>query len=176
MQGLSRSRDLKKGEIDLRVGNGAKVIALAVGTYELILPSGLLLLLNNCYYVPALSKNIISVSCLDNERFSFIIKNNKCSIYNKDMFYANVNLHYGLYVLNLKHESGSVYNINGKMLKSNDLNMTYIWHCRLGHINEKYISRLHKDGFLDSFDFESFEICKSCLLGKMTKDPFTGHS
>ena len=92
------------------------------------------------------------------------------------MFYANADLHDGLYVLNLKHESGSVYNINTKKLKSNDLNMTYLWHCRLGHINEKRISKLHKDKFLNSFDFESFEICKSCLLGKMTKDPFTGHS
>jgi hypothetical protein len=27
---------------------------------------------------------------------------------------------------------------------------------------------------LDSFDFESYETCRSCLLGKMTKAPFTG--
>jgi hypothetical protein len=25
-----------------------------------------------------------------------------------------------------------------------------------------------------SFDFESFDMCESCLLGKMTKAPFTG--
>ena len=140
MQGLSRSRDLKKGEVHLRVSNGAKVAALAVGTHELILPSGLLLMLNNCFFIPVLSRNIISVSCLDNEGFSFIIKNNKCSIYNKDIFYANADLHDGLYVLNLKHESGSVYNINTKKLKSNDLNMTYLCHCHLGQINEKRIS------------------------------------
>jgi hypothetical protein len=29
---------------------------------------------------------------------------------------------------------------------------------------------------LNSFDFESFDICESCLLGKMTKAPFTGQS
>jgi hypothetical protein len=56
------------------------------------------------------------------------------------------------------------------------LNPTFIWHCRLGHINEKRIERLHKDGLLSSFDFESFDMCKSCLLGKMTKAPFTGQS
>ena len=28
------------------------------------------------------------------------------------------------------------------------------------------------DGILDSFDFESFEPCESCLIGKMTKAPF----
>jgi hypothetical protein len=48
--------------------------------------------------------------------------------------------------------------------------------CRLGHIKEKRIEQLHKDGLLSSFDFESFETCESCLLGKMTKAPFTGHS
>ena len=43
----------------------------------------------------------------------------------------------------------------------------------MGHTNEKRISQLHKDGLLDSFDFESFDTCESCLLGKMTKSPFT---
>ena len=33
-----------------------------------------------------------------------------------------------------------------------------------------------KMDFLDSINFESFEICKSCLLDNMTKDPFTGQS
>ena len=36
-----------KGEVDLRVGNGAKVAALEQGDYELILPSGLVILLRN---------------------------------------------------------------------------------------------------------------------------------
>jgi hypothetical protein len=79
-----------------------------------------------------------------------------------------------LYVLDL--EDKSVCNINTKRLRPNDLNPTFIWHCRLGHINEKRIEQLHKDGWLSSFDFESFETCESCLLGKMTKAPFTGHS
>jgi hypothetical protein len=29
---------------------------------------------------------------------------------------------------------------------------------------------------LSSFDFDSFDTCESCLLGKMTKAPFTGQS
>ena len=33
--------------------------------------------------------------------------------------------------------------------------------------------KLHKDGLLSSFDFESYDTCESCLLGKMTKAPFT---
>ena len=29
---------------------------------------------------------------------------------------------------------------------------------------------------MNSFDFQSFETCVSCLLGKMTKTPFIGHN
>ena len=48
MQGLRNSKRLNKGELDLRVGNGARVAALAIGTYVLNLPSGLLLNLDDC--------------------------------------------------------------------------------------------------------------------------------
>ena len=36
------------------------------------------------------------------------------------------------------------------------------------------LKRLCDDGLLTSFDFESYETCESCLLGKMTKAPFIG--
>ena len=90
VQGLRSSRSLAKGEVDLRVGNGARVVALAVGVYDLNLPSGLVFQLKNCYYVPAMSRNIISVSCLDVDGFHFIIKNNIFSIYNADIFFMGM--------------------------------------------------------------------------------------
>ena len=49
VQGLQMSRILTMGKIDLRVKNGAKVAALRVGAYELVLTSGLVLALDNCY-------------------------------------------------------------------------------------------------------------------------------
>ena len=64
MQDLQISRRLASGEIDLRVGNGAPVTVLAVGTFVLELPSGHVLKLSDCNYVPSLTMNIISVSCL----------------------------------------------------------------------------------------------------------------
>ena len=133
--------------------------------------------LDDCYYVPSMSRNIISISCLDMVGFSFIIKNNTCSIYYSDSFYGDAHLSNGLYILNHDNlNAKSIYNINTKRFRSNDLNMTYLWHCRFGHINEKRISKLHQDGLLHSFDFESYKVCKSCFLGKMTKVPFTCHS
>ena len=34
------------------------------------------------------------------------------------------------------------------------------------------MSKLHKIGDLGSFDYESHDICESCLKGKMSKSPF----
>ena len=68
------------------MGNGARVVALAIGVYDLTFPSGLVFQLKNCYYVPVVSRNIISVSYLDVDGFHFIIKNNIFSIYNAYIF------------------------------------------------------------------------------------------
>jgi hypothetical protein len=64
LQGLSLTRRFAKGELDVHVGNGAKVAAIAVGTFHLRLPSRLVLELNYCYCIPILCKNIISSLCL----------------------------------------------------------------------------------------------------------------
>ena len=124
--------------------------------------------------MPTICRNIISISCLDKKGFEFIIKNNKCNIYHNNIFYRYAPLTIGLYALNVEDTSDkSIYNIETKKFKSNNLNTTYLWNCHLGHINEKRISKLHQNGLLNSFDYESFETCESCLLGKMTKIPFT---
>ena len=171
MQGLKKSRKLAKGEVDLRVGNGARVAALAVGIYTLSLPSGLILDLKDCYFVPALTKNIISISFLDLDGFTIITKNKSCSLYRADVLYGAGHLTNGLYILDVENH---VFNLNTKQPKIDDLRNSYMWHYRLGHINEKHMNKLYKNGYLGSFDYESFDTCESCLLGKMTKTPFTG--
>ena len=70
-QGLRIKRRLAKDDVTMRVGNGSKVNVIAIGTLPLHLPSGLVLDLNNCYLVPALSMNIISGSCLMREGYSY---------------------------------------------------------------------------------------------------------
>ena len=83
----------------------------------------------------------------------------------------------GLYIMNIEDTNEkSIYNINTKKFKSNDLNTTYLWHCHLGHVNKKCILILYKHGILNSFDFESYDTCESYLMGKMTKTLFTGYS
>ena len=36
------------------------------------------------------------------------------------------------------------------------------------------MKKLHTDGILESLDYESLGTCEPCLMGKMTKTPFSG--
>ena len=71
------------------VGNGSKVDVIAINTLPLHLSSVLVLDLDNCYLVPALSMNIIFGSCLMRDGYSFKSENNGCSIYMSNIFYGN---------------------------------------------------------------------------------------
>ncbi|KAK1631565.1 hypothetical protein QYE76_005880 [Lolium multiflorum] len=172
-QELKNKRQLLKDEVTMRVGNGSKVNVIAVGTLPLHLPSGLVLSLNNCYYVPALSMNIISGSCLMQDGYSFKSENNGCSIFMNNIFYGQAPQKNGLFLLDLDSSNTHIHNIDAKRIKLND-NSTYMWHCRLGHIGVKRMKKLHTDGLLESLDFESLDRCEACLMGKMTKTPFSG--
>jgi hypothetical protein len=55
--------------MQLQVGNGASVAAVAVGDLDLYLPSGLILEVSSIYFVPSISRNIISISCIDMDDF-----------------------------------------------------------------------------------------------------------
>ena len=143
IQGLQKVRKLAKNEVVMRVGNGAGIAAQAVGIMPLRLPSGFILELNNCYFVPGLCRNIISGSCLVHDGYSYKSENNGCSLYCKDMFYGFAPIVGGLFILNL--ECGNdVFNVNAKRLKKADTTTTYLWHCRLGHIGKKRMQRLHR--------------------------------
>jgi hypothetical protein len=89
--------------LDVHINNGAKVAAIAVSTYHLTLPKGLVLELNNYHCIHALCKNIISSSCLEEvDGYEIIIKNKCCLIYYNDIFYAHCPLVNELYVFDLE--------------------------------------------------------------------------
>ena len=77
-------------------------------------------------------------------------------------------------LLDLDRGNTHIHNIDAKRCKVDNDSATYLWHCRLGHIGVKHMKKLHKDGFSESLGYESFDACKPCLFGKMTKTPFFG--
>ncbi|GKE35731.1 retrotransposon protein, putative, ty1-copia subclass, partial [Tanacetum coccineum] len=173
-QGLKESRRLKHGELNLVMGNMKITPMTRIGKFKLMLKSGVRINLNNCCYSSEMTRNIISFHALfkDGYRFSFDNENGDILVYLNGCFMFKASPCKDIY------ENIECISNNGNMIlnvgSSNELDKSKLWHCRLGHINKKRISKLQKDGVLESFDFKLDDVCESCLLGKMAKSPFTG--
>src|SRR4051812_32542050 len=88
----------------------------------------------------------------------------------RDMFYGHAPLVNGLFLMNLERNVTHVHSVNTKRCKFDNDSPTYLWHCRLGHISVKPMKKVHADGLLDYLDYESFDTCEPCLMGKNDQD------
>jgi hypothetical protein len=71
LYGFHTRQTLRRGERSIRVTNGVEAEVEAIGELPFELNNGFILRLNNVLYVPSLSRNLISVSCLDDDGFDF---------------------------------------------------------------------------------------------------------
>ena len=101
LQRLTSKRKLRKGEVELMMGNDARVTDVALGVVNLKLLSGDYLSLEECHYVPSIVKNIISVSCLDKMGYILIIKDKIFSIYLGSKLVVTAPLVNGLYLIDV---------------------------------------------------------------------------
>ncbi|GJS34681.1 zinc finger, CCHC-type containing protein [Tanacetum coccineum] len=175
-QGLRGYRKLNKGALDLYVGNGNTAAVQAIGSFDLILPSGMILVLDNCHFSPTITKGVILLSRLWDNGFQHKFMDNGAILVSKDnIVYFNAFPHDGIFEIDMhNHMSNeqSIYTCSNKKTKHN-LDSTFLWHCRLGHINKKRIEKLQHDGLFESINDESFDTCVSCISGKMARKPFT---
>ncbi|KAJ9544735.1 hypothetical protein OSB04_024442 [Centaurea solstitialis] len=74
LQRFTRRETLRKDRSNLRVGEGTPLIVEAVGSYSLSLPSGLVLDLENCYYVPKMIKNHCRLGHINKKRIELLLK------------------------------------------------------------------------------------------------------
>ncbi|GJY76645.1 retrotransposon protein, putative, ty1-copia subclass [Tanacetum coccineum] len=137
-QGLRIEKKLKEGSLYLYVGNGVRAQVEAIGSYDLVLPNGLV---DNGF-----------VQCFMDYGISVSMNNILC---------FNVIPHNGIYEIDM-HDLlptvNSIYNVSNKRVKHN-LDSTYLWHCRLAHMSKKRIEKLQPDVLLKSTDEESFDQC-----------------
>ncbi|GKD04926.1 retrotransposon protein, putative, ty1-copia subclass, partial [Tanacetum coccineum] len=70
---------------------------------------------------------------------------------------------------NLYPNVSSMFNVSNKRAKCT-LDSSYLWHCRLGHINKKRMDKLQHDGILQPTHYELLDKYKSCIFGKMAND------
>ena len=173
VQVLKTSRRMENGELDLIMGNKEIVPVKARGEVELSFNSGFSILLLNVCYSPLVARNIISFHALHDNGFDFSFDNGVIVCFKNNICYFKAYPCRGIYEVDAYvSDNRSIMNIDST--SKNGLDKLSLWHGRLGHINKTRIAKLQADGILESFDHESNEVCESCLLGKMTKAPFSG--
>ncbi|GKA94609.1 zinc finger, CCHC-type containing protein [Tanacetum coccineum] len=62
-------------------------------------------------------------------------------------------------------------NIGSTFISTSKLNDSILWHARLGQVHFKRMQDMSKDRLILAFDMDS-EKCKTCMLNKITKNPF----
>ena len=82
------------------MGNKVKVPMEALGTYRLIFDIGFYLDLMDTFYVPSISKNLVSLSKLDVVEYSFKFGNGCFSLYKSTCLTRSGTLYDDLYKLN----------------------------------------------------------------------------
>ncbi|GKD21456.1 zinc finger, CCHC-type containing protein [Tanacetum coccineum] len=174
LQGLRGSRRLKHGALSLYVGNGMCAAVEAIGSFNLVLPSGLIIVLDNCHFAPTITRGVVSISCLVDNGYIHTFTNYGISVSKDDVFYFNAIPRDGIYEIhmhNLYPNVSSIYNVSNKSAK-HELDSSYLWHCCLGHINKKRMDKLQRDRILQPTHDESLEKCKSCISVKIMRKPF----
>nr|GEV33834.1 hypothetical protein [Tanacetum cinerariifolium] len=146
---FKEARKLKQGALYLYMDNGVCAQVEAIGSYDLVLPNGLVICLDNYHYAPFITRGVVLVHRL-------VEKGN--GIYDIDMHDLVPNVNF-------------IYNISTKRVKHN-LDSSYLWHCRLAHISKKHIKKPQQEGLFKSTDDELFDQCVSCLSGKMPRKSF----
>nr|GEW71402.1 retrotransposon protein, putative, Ty1-copia subclass [Tanacetum cinerariifolium] len=171
---VSKRKELLAWRSQFNHGNSKITPVTRIGKFELILKSRVRTNLDNCCYSSKITRNIISFHVLfkDGYHFSFDNENGDILVYSNGCFMFKASPCKGIYetVECISNDGNMILNVGSSI----ELDKSKLWHSHLGHVNKKRIAQLQKDGVLESFDFKSDDVCKSCLLGKMTKSPFTG--
>jgi hypothetical protein len=78
LQEFQMRRTLRRGERSIRVANDVEAEVEAIGELPLELNNDFILRLHNVLYVHSLSRNLISVSCLDDDGYDCQFTNRQC--------------------------------------------------------------------------------------------------
>ena len=158
LQGFQKTWRLVNGEICLLLGDTSRVVAKAVREVSLHFGGHKVLVLKDCLYVPRIRRNLISISCLACNGYSASFNENSVSILNGENKICSGMLIDNLYLIEPNttlcinsHES------NHKRKEHSSVNLTYLWHLRLCHINLDRIHRLVTNVHFSSLDVEALQ-------------------
>nr|GEW66365.1 hypothetical protein [Tanacetum cinerariifolium] len=103
-QGLRESKKLKYGALSLYMGNGMCAEVEAIKSFDLILPSGLIIVFKKCHFAPTVTRGVVSLSCLVKNGYTYTFMNYGISVSKDNVFYFNAILRDRIYKIGDRSE------------------------------------------------------------------------
>nr|KAJ0213750.1 hypothetical protein LSAT_V11C400160130 [Lactuca sativa] len=173
MQGCLNYRKPNDVERYIYVGDGKQVEVKAIGTFRLLLDTGVYLDFQDTCIIPSFRRNLVSVSKLDKSGYYCSFGNGEFSLSLNSNIIGTGSLTYcdKLYMLDIVTSYNETLHVDsrGTKRKLNNENSATLWHKRLGHISKMRIDRLVSDGVLSNLNFTDLKISAECIKGKQTK-------
>ena len=137
--------------------------------------NGYKIILNDVYYIPVFTRNLLSIDKLSKQKFKIVFYNyndiNYVSIYNPQFnrignFSSNNS---GTYIIwttlnNINFENNSTAKCFN-LTRINEEDNLFIWHRRLGHFNIDHLKQ-------ELIKFKIYESCPICSNAKLRNKPF----
>jgi hypothetical protein len=121
-------RTLPRGERIIRVANDEEAEVEAIGELLLVISNDFTLYLHDILYVPSMRRNLIYVSCLDNDGFDCLFDKKQCLITFNDKVVGRALRHDKLYLLSIKDSISVVSSENNVNVSSYLQNYgTVVW-------------------------------------------------
>lgn len=152
------------------VGDGRGLQIAGVGAVKLKLPNGVLLTLNEVFFVPGLQVNLFSVRAANSQGVGVNFNGHGCSIFDRDGdLITSVPANEKLYTLDceiIKPEYHATSSLVPDLEK---------WHRRLAHVNEATLKKMAKEKLVLNLNLrgkrENLPFCESCVNGKIHRKP-----
>nr|KYP56816.1 Retrovirus-related Pol polyprotein from transposon TNT 1-94 [Cajanus cajan] len=113
----------------------------------------------DAWYVPGLQKNLISIGTLDKQGYSFSGNDGQITFSKGSLVVMKGKLQHGIYVMLGNSFQGTVF-ISHSLEQHVD--NTELWHHRLGHMSERGLVVLSKQGLLGGAMTGKLKFCESC--------------
>ena len=126
-----------------------------------------------CCLYPELGKILVSGTILNKLGFRQVYEADKYILCKGGLFIGRGYLCNGMFKLSISKVITFVYMTCAQGSVPSEGIVSSLWHARLGHVHYQSMHDMSKSGLIPEFDM-NIEKCKTCMLTKITRQPFPG--
>nr|KAJ0188187.1 hypothetical protein LSAT_V11C900492200 [Lactuca sativa] len=168
---FKKFQPIEDGSI-VKMGNVATEPIKGIGSILLTFTSGKCLCLNNVLYVPGIRKNLVSEIVLNNCGYKQVLESDKYILSRHGSFVGFGYICNGMIRFNISYPYSDNYVCMASSSTSNNFHKFELRHARLRNIYYKRLKDMSKMSLIHAFDMQNNEKCKTCMLTKITRQPF----